>query len=87
MKYKVIFIVFFSFYLVVCFFHFRWEKYFDEYFDAAYNPYPDLSLEIPKQIDNAKEQSIFLPEGISGRFIANKGGNERFDKKCSTKRS
>ena len=74
MKHKAIFIVFFSFYLVVCFFHFRWEKYFDEYFDAAYNPYPDLTPEFSKQINNEREQSSFLPEGISGRFIAYNNG-------------
>jgi hypothetical protein len=67
---------------MVCFFHFRWEKYFDEYFDAAYNPYSDLTSEIPKQIDNAKEQSNFLVEGVSGRFIAYNNGII-WDKKTS----
>ncbi len=74
MKHKVIFIVFFSFYLIVCIFHFRWEKYFDEYFAAAYDPYPDLTPEISKQIDNVKAHSISLPKGISDRFIAYNNG-------------
>ena len=80
MKHKVIFIVFFWVYVIVCYFHFRWENYFDEYFDPAYNPYPDLTLEIPKQIDNATEHSNFLPESISDRLIAYKNAMIR-DKK------
>ena len=74
MKYKIIFIVFFLVYLIVCYYHFRWEKYYDEYFTAAYDPYLGLTPEIPKQIDNAKEHFNFLPEDISGRFIADNNG-------------
>ena len=80
MKHKVIFSVFFSIYLVVCLFHFRWEQYFDEYFSAAYDPYPDFSSKILKQIDNAKEHSNFLPENISSRFITHDNGMVRDNK-------
>jgi hypothetical protein len=73
-KHKVIFIVFFSIYLIACFYHFRWEKYFDEYFAAAYDPYPNLTPKISKQIDNVKAYSIFLPKDTSDRFTAYNNG-------------
>jgi len=53
MKHKVIFIVFFIGYLIVCYFHFRWEKYFEKYFGDANDPYPVSTLESPSPIDNA----------------------------------
>ena len=53
MKHKVIFIVFFIFYLIVCYFHFRWEKYFETYFGDAYDPYTLSTLETPAQNENA----------------------------------
>lgn len=55
MKRNYIFTVFILFYLIVCFFHFRWEKYFDEDFAAAYDPYEVLASEIPTHIDNAMD--------------------------------
>ena len=55
MKRKYIFTVFILVYLIFCFFHFRWEKYFDEYFAAAYDPYEVLASEIPTHIDNAMD--------------------------------
>jgi len=80
MKHKIIFIVFFLFYLIVCYYHFRWEKYYDEYYAAAYDPYPDLTSEIPTQINNANEYFNLLPASLPGRFIAFKNGIVR-DKK------
>ena len=53
MKHKVIFIVFFIFYLIVCYFHFRWEKYYEKYFGDPYDPYPVSKLETPPKVDNA----------------------------------
>lgn len=55
MKRNYIFTVFILFYLIVCFFHFRWEKYFNENFAAAYDPYEVLASEIPTHIDNAMD--------------------------------
>jgi tetratricopeptide (TPR) repeat protein len=69
MKYKVIFIVFFLVYLIACYFHFQWEKYYDEYFAAAYDPYPVLSLEIPTRIDNAGK---YFNLGLESSMIRNK---------------
>jgi hypothetical protein len=77
MKHKIIFIVFFLFYLIVCHYHFRWEKYYDEYYAAAYDPYPDLTPEIPTQTNNANEYFNLLPSGLSGRFIAYNNGMVR----------
>ncbi|MCW3993191.1 MAG: tetratricopeptide repeat protein [Candidatus Bathyarchaeota archaeon] len=51
MKHKYIFTVFILVYLIVCFFHFRWEKYFA----AAYDPYQVSASEIPTQFDNAMD--------------------------------
>ena len=52
-KHIVIFIIFFLVYLIVCYFHFRWEKYYDEYFAAAYDPYQASTIEVPHKINNA----------------------------------
>ena len=53
MKHKVIFIVFFILYLIVCYFHFRWEKYYEKYFGDANDPYPVSKVENRSRIDNA----------------------------------
>jgi tetratricopeptide (TPR) repeat protein len=69
MKRNYIFTVFILFYLIVCFFHFRWEKYFDEYFAAAYDPYEVLASEIPTHIDNAMD---YFDYGIKSSMTSDK---------------
>jgi hypothetical protein len=80
MKHKIIFIIFFLVYLIVCYYHFRWEKYYDEYYAAAWDPYQCSTLEVSSQVDKAMEHFNLVPEGISGRFIAFNNGVVR-DKK------
>ena len=80
MKHKIIFIVFFLVYLIVCYYHFRWEKYYDEYYAAAWDPYQFSTLEVSNQVDKAMEHSNLVSEGISDRFIAFNNGVVR-DKK------
>lgn len=74
MKHKIIFIVFFLVYLIVCFYHFRWEKYCDEYYAAAWDPYQFKTLEVSSQVDKAMEHFNLVSEGISGRFITFNNG-------------
>lgn len=69
MKRNYIFTVFILFYLIVCFFHFRWEKYFDEDFAAAYDPYEVLASEIPTHIDNAMD---YFDYGIKSSMTSDK---------------
>ena len=74
MKHKIIFIGFFLFYLIVCYYHFRWEKYYYEYYAAAWDPYQFSTLEASNQADKATKHFTLVPEGISGRFIAFNNG-------------
>ena len=71
MKHKVIFVVFFIFYLIVCHFHFRWEKYYEKYFGDPYDPYPVSTSETPSQIDNALTDFI-AAWGVDLRVPQNK---------------
>jgi len=82
MKHKIIFIVFFLVYLIVCYYHFRWEKYYDEYYAAAWDPYQFSTLEVSNQVDKAMEHFNPAPEGIPDRFIAFNNGVVR-DKKTN----
>lgn len=69
MKRKYFFTVFILVYLIVCFFHFRWEKYFDEYIAAAYGPYQVSASEIPTHIDNAMD---FFDYGLKSSMTSEK---------------
>lgn len=70
MKRTYIFIVFILVYLIVCFFHFRWEKHFDEYFAAAFDPYEVLASEISTHIDNAMDYFNYgLKSSITSKKI------------------
>ena len=69
MKRKYIFPVFILVYLIACFFHFRWEKYFDECFAAAYDTYEVSASEIPTHIDNAMD---YFDYGIKSTMTSEK---------------
>jgi len=80
MKQKIFFAIFLISYLVVCYYHFRWEKYFDEFFTAAYDPYQVSTIEPPSPGDNATVQPNSTHESLSkvthedDRFIAYNNG-------------
>jgi hypothetical protein len=86
MKHKVIFIVVFLVYLIVCYYHFRWEKYYDEYYAAAWDPYQYSKIEVSNQVDMAMEylnlgsESSFEVIDEDSRFITYNNGVVR-DKK------
>lgn len=84
MKRKIIFIVLFLVYLIVCYYHFRWEKYYDEYFAAAYDPDPLLTLEVSTQTEKAIEHLKFEHKSTAGRFVAYNNGVV-WDKKTGLK--
>lgn len=65
------------------YYHFRWEKYYDEYYAAAWAPYQFSTLEVSNQVDKAMELFNLVPESISGRFIAHNNGVVR-DKNYQT---